>query len=152
MLHNVSIAYNICCLGEQTGRKENNFASMMQILFSTGCSRKECHRLIWCKLKRTVFIRSTFLFSESSHFNLKFGIKQPKICGKPAEGWLTKPKISGRHNFLEKCTNLKPAILLYQRSLKCRNFSELDKGTIALLSYQVNNVFCCTKGLHKMKN
>ena len=45
-----------------------------------------------------------------------------------------------RHNFLEKCTNLKPAILLYQRSLKCKNFRELDKDTIALLSYQVNKV------------
>ena len=57
-----------------------------------------------------------------------------------------------RHNFLEKCTNLKPAILLYQRSLKCRNFRELDKDTIALLSYQVDKVFCCTKDLHMMKN
>ena len=46
-----------------------------------------------------------------------------------------------QHNVLEKCTNLKPAILLYQRSLKCRNFRELDKDTIALLSYQVNKVF-----------
>ena len=63
--------------------------------FLPGVPKKNAHRLIWCKLKRTVFTRSTFLFSESPYLHLKFGMKQSKICGKSVKGWITKPKISG---------------------------------------------------------
>ena len=42
-------------------------------------SKKNARRLIRCKLKTTVFTRIDFIFSESSYFNLKFGIKQSKI-------------------------------------------------------------------------
>ena len=37
-------------------------------------SQENVLRLIWYKLKTTVFTRSAFIFSESSYFNLKFGI------------------------------------------------------------------------------
>ena len=48
--------------------------------YSTGCpQKKSARRLIRCKLKMTVFTRSTFIFSESSYFNVKFGIQQSKI-------------------------------------------------------------------------
>ena len=41
-------------------------------------SQKNARRLIWRKLKTTVFTRSARIFSESSYFNLKFSITQPK--------------------------------------------------------------------------
>ena len=52
------------------------------------------------------------MFSESTYFNLKFGIKQFKIYWKFAERWLPNAKISGpaddrRPDFFEKCTALK---------------------------------------------
>ena len=53
-----------------------------------------------------------FIFSESSYFNLKFGVKQSKIGWKFAEQWPTKAKIFGstddrQPDFIEKCTNSK---------------------------------------------
>ena len=73
---------------------------------------KNTRRLIWSKLKRTVFIQLAFIFSESSYLNLKFGIKQSKIGWKFAQEWLTKAKISGltddrEPDVFEKCSNLK---------------------------------------------
>ena len=52
----------------------------------------------------TVFTRSDFIFSESSNFNLSFGINQLKISQKFAEQWLPKAAISRpaderRHDF-----------------------------------------------------
>ena len=110
MLHkhfvSVLLTIFVAWVSKQEGRK-TIFASMMQILILPGVTKKNACRLIWCKLKRTVFARSAFLFSESSYFNLKFGIEQPKICRKSAEGWLTKAKILGprenrRHIFFRK--------------------------------------------------
>ena len=31
-------------------------------------------------------------------------------------------------------------------------FREIEKDTVVLLSYQVNEAFCCSKGLYRMKN
>ena len=42
----------------------------------------------------TVFTQPAYTFSESSYFNLKFGIKESKICQKFGKQWLTKGKIS----------------------------------------------------------
>ena len=99
MLHkhfvSVLLTIFVSWVSKQELGRQTSFASMMQILFLPGVPKKNAHRLIWCKLKKTVFTRSTFLFSESSYFNLKFGIKQPKICRTSTEGWLIKPKILG---------------------------------------------------------
>ena len=67
---------------------------------------------IWCKLKTTVLTQPAFIFSESSYFNLKFGINQFKIGLKLAEQWLAKAKILGpvdeqTARFFKKCTYLK---------------------------------------------
>ena len=53
-------------------------------------------------------------------------------------------------DFSKKCTDLKQT-LLYLSSMERKNFMQLKK-TIVLLSYQVNEAFYCTKGLHEMKN
>ena len=53
--------------------------------------------------------------------------------------------------FYEKCSNLKQPWLLYQSALECTNFVSF-KETIVLLSYHVNEAFCCTNGLYEMKN
>ena len=65
-----------------------------------------------CKLTTTVLTQSTFIFSESSYFILKFGTQQSKIGGKFAKQWLPKAKILGPADeqttrFFQKCTNLK---------------------------------------------
>ena len=44
-----------------------------------GVPKKNAQRLIQCELKMTAFTRSAFIFSESSYYKLKFGIKQSKI-------------------------------------------------------------------------
>ena len=57
------------------------------------------------------------MFSESSYFNLKFGIKQSKIGWKFAEQWLPKAETSGsaddrQPDFFGKCTKLSNHIAL----------------------------------------
>ena len=42
----------------------------------------------------TVFTQPAYIFSESSYFKLKFGIKESKIGQTFAKQWLTKGKIS----------------------------------------------------------
>ena len=42
-------------------------------------SQKNARRLICCRINMTVLTRSAFIFSGSSYFNLKFGIKQSEI-------------------------------------------------------------------------
>ena len=42
----------------------------------------------------TVFTQLAYIFSESSYFNLKCGIKESKIGRKFAKQWLTKGKVS----------------------------------------------------------
>ena len=118
-------------------------------------SHKKFLCLIWCELKTTVFTRCVFTFSESSCFNLKFGIKQSKIGWKFVEEWLPKAKISGstddrRPDFFRKMHQFKAAILLSQSSLGRKNLMQL-KETIVLLSYQINEAFSCTKGLFEVK-
>ena len=99
MLHkhfvSVLLTIFVAWVSKQEGRKTIFASHDANSFFLPGVPKKNAHHLIWCKLKKTVFTRSTFLFSESSCFHLKFGIKQSKICRKSAEGWLTKPKISG---------------------------------------------------------
>ena len=85
----------------------------------TGCPIKNAQRLIWCKLKMTLLTQSVFIFSKSSCFNLKFGIKQTTIDWKLAMEWLPKTKILGptkgrRPGFFPKMHQFKAAILLYQ--------------------------------------
>ena len=122
----------------------------------TGCYKKTPGRLIWCKLKTTVFTRPAFTFSESSYFNLNFGIKQSKIGWKLAEKLLPKAKNSGhvedrRPVFFKIFTNLKQqyCFIKVHWSIKV---SWYWKYTIVLLSYEVNEAFCCTKGLCERKN
>ena len=60
----------------------------------------------------SLFDWSAFTFSESSYFNLKFGIKQSEIGWKFAEQCLPKARILGpaddrRPDFFGKDTNLK---------------------------------------------
>ena len=56
---------------------------------------KNARCLIRYKLKTTVLTQSAFTFSESSYFNLKFGIKQFKMGLKSATEGLPKAKILG---------------------------------------------------------
>ena len=35
--------------------------------------------------------------------------------------------------------------------MECKRINEIRKDTIVLLSYQVNEAFCCTKGLYEME-
>ena len=76
-------------------RINNNQYGRPSVMKSTGYPEENAQCLIWCKLKMTVFLRSAFLFSKSSYFNLKFEIKQSKIGGEFAEEWLPKAKIVG---------------------------------------------------------
>ena len=54
-----------------------------------------------------------------------------------------------RPSFFEKCTDLKQP---YSKFTGAQNFHDIKRDTIVLLSYQVNQVFCCSKGLYHMKN
>ena len=51
----------------------------------------------------------------------------------------------------DQIRQFKAAILLYHSPLEHKHFIKLKK-TIVLLGYQVDEAFCCTKGLYKMKN
>ena len=42
-------------------------------------------------------------------------------------------------------------MLLYQSLVERKNFVTLEETTV-LLSYEVKEAFCCTKGLYEMKN
>ena len=77
-------------------------------------------------------------------------------CGcKFAEQWLLKAKILGLADeqitrFFKTCTDLKQP---YLSSMELKNFMKLKKAQLfCLVSYQVNESFCCTKGLYEMKN
>ena len=51
-----------------------------------------------------------------------------------------------RPDFVEKCTNLiKAAILFYQSSLERKNFMKLKKTQLFTYSYQVNEIFAVKK-------
>ena len=73
-------------------------------------SLKNVQRLMWCKLKTTVFTPSA-IFSESLYFKLKFDIKQSYIGWNLAEQWLTKAD-DRQPNFFRKMHWFKAAILL----------------------------------------
>ena len=45
----------------------------------------------------------------------------------------------------------KAAILRYLSSMERKRINEIGKDTIVLLSYQVNETFCCTKGLYEIE-
>ena len=100
-------------------------------------SQKSARRLIWRKLKITVFTRSAFIFSESSY--LKFGIKQSKIGWKLAEQWLPKGKILGPGDqqtfsqIFRKMHQFKSAILPYLSSLERKNFVNLKETQLFYL-------------------
>ena len=53
-------------------------------------------------------------------------------------------------DFFQKCINLNSHIAL-SKFTGAEKFREIEKDTIVLLSYQVNEAFCCTKGLYEMK-
>ena len=139
--------------------RSNFVFEIRNILFSecsTGVPQKNAQRLIWCKLNATLSTRSTFIFSESSYFILKFGIKQSKISWKFAEQWLTKVRISGptddrRPEFFEKCTNLKQPYIALSKFTGAQKFREFERDAIVLFSYQVNKAFCCINCLYEMK-
>ena len=52
--------------------------------------------------------------------------------------------------FFQKCTNLKAAIALSKFN-GAKKIDEIEKDTTASLSSQVNEGFCCTKGLYEIK-
>ena len=74
-----------------------------------------------------------------------------------AEEWPSKAKILGLSDehttrFFHKMHLFKEAILLYQSPLECKNFVKLKETQSFSLICQVNEAFCCTKGLYEMKN
>ena len=60
-------------------------------------------------------------------------------------GWWTDNQI------FRKMHRFKTAILLYLSSMESK-IHEIEKDTIVILSCQVNEAFCCTKGLYETKN
>ena len=56
-----------------------------------------------------------------------------------------------RPDFFEKCTNLKQPYYLIKIHWSVK-FREIEKDTIVLFSYQVNQAFYCTKSLNEMEN
>ena len=88
-------AQNFCKKQSQVKKREKGSLTVWHSYtgrVSQKKKKKNARSLIWCKLNRTVLTRSAFTFSESSYFNLKFGIKQSKIRWKFAKQWLTKAK------------------------------------------------------------
>ena len=53
------------------------------------------------------------------------------------------------NQIFRKMDRFKAAILLYLSSMERKGINEIGKYTIVLLSYQVNEAVCCTKGLYE---
>ena len=147
--------------GAQMNQSYSGFVSSY-VINSTIASFVGCpnaRHLIWCKLKMTVSAWSAFIFSEFSHFNLKFGTRQYKIVWKFPKEWLLKTKILGpvdeqMTRFFRKMHQFKTATLLYQSSLKHKHFMKLKKTQLFYLVFntKLTQAFCCTKGLYEVEN